>query len=107
MEGASTGAEGKVIGRGVQGCLLEPCWGRANPCVQLDLIAADLVMQPICAVEGVCAGTWQKVPRQVLHTYSQWQVAAAIVNTVIHCQHQIEAQVQGHIGSSYSGNVDS
>lgn len=65
---ASTGAEGKVVGGGVHGSLLEPCWGRPLPGVQLDLVAADFVTVVVCAVEGVSTGTRREITWQLLHT---------------------------------------
>ena len=57
MEVASTGAEGKVVRGGVHGSLLEPRWGRPLPGVQLDLVAADVMVVVVCAVERVRTGT--------------------------------------------------
>lgn len=70
MVGAYTGAEGKVVRRGVQDSLLEPGRGRPNPGVQLDLIATDLMIEAICAVEGIGAGTRREVAWQILHAYT-------------------------------------
>ena len=61
MKVASTGAEGKVIGGGVQGGLLEPCRGRPLPRLQLDLVAADVAIVTVCAVERVSTGTGREV----------------------------------------------
>lgn len=70
MEVARTGAEGKIVGGRVHGGLLEPCWGRAYPGVQLDLVATDVMIVVVCAVEGVGTGTRREVSWQVLHPYN-------------------------------------
>ena len=64
---ACTGAVVVVVGARVQSCLLEPsrCWTRSG--LQLDLSAADGMVHPISAIEGVCTGPRVQVHGQRLY----------------------------------------
>jgi len=63
-----TAAESIIVGAWVHGGLLEPGWGGPLPCVQLDLMAGDVMTVAVCAVEGVGTGTRREVPWQGLYT---------------------------------------
>ena len=80
MEVASTSAEGIVVGRRLQGSLLEPCLGWPLPGVQLDLMAADIMLGVVCAVEGVSTGTRREVTWQLLQTCDASQLGGTAMH---------------------------
>lgn len=93
MKVASTGAEGKVIGGGVQGGLLEPCRRRPLPGLQLDLVAADVVIVDVCAVKRVSTGTRREVPWQFLHTCND----SLLDRTAMHYHRLLPSHIAMHM----------